>query len=121
MIIGRAISAYLGNLLAFLVAAYLIPGFDLVGSATGFLLLIALITIIHLIIRPIIKLVLSPVIILTLGLFTIVINAVILYIVDIYSQNISIDGLIVLLLGTILISFIGILVRGVGHRREDKM
>ncbi|MDP3881017.1 MAG: phage holin family protein [bacterium] len=109
MFIGRAISAYLGNVVAFLAAAFLITGFDLIGSVSGFLLLMLVVTVIHLLIRPIIKLVFSPVIILTLGLFNIVINAIILYIVDIYSQNISIDGLMPLFYGTLLISVVGVL------------
>lgn len=114
--IGRVISLYLGNAVAFLVAAFLIPGFDLFGSASGFLLLILLVTVIHIVIRPIIKFVFTPIIILSLGLFNIVINAIILYVVDIYSRNISIDGLVALVLATIIISFIGLLLRSAGHR-----
>jgi putative membrane protein len=117
--IGRLISLYLGNALAFLVAAFLIPGFDLIGSLKGFFLLILIVTVIHMIVRPVIKIVFSPIIIISLGLFNIVINALILYIVDIYSRNISIDGLIALLFGTLLISVIGLFLRVSSEKRAE--
>ncbi|MDP2629631.1 MAG: phage holin family protein [Candidatus Harrisonbacteria bacterium] len=116
--IRKIILTYLANFLALLAAAYFIPGFDIVGSFKGFLALIGIITLIHLIIRPFIKLALSPIIFLTFGLFNIVINAAILFIIDIYSQNISIDGLLPLLYATLLISFFAFIVRRAGKKRS---
>ena len=65
--------------------------------------------------KPILKIVLLPLRLLTLGLFTIVINMAILWGVDLYLETLTIEGIIPLFLGTILISilsmFLGIFLR----------
>ena len=111
----KLISIYAANVFAFLAAADVVPGFHITGSVKAFLLLILVVSAIHLIVLPFLKLVLSPIILLTFGLFSIVINAAILYIVDIYSQNISIDGLLALLLGTLIISIVSGILRALGR------
>jgi uncharacterized membrane protein YvlD (DUF360 family) len=52
---------------------------------------------------------LGPIIILTLGLFNLVINAGLLYIVDKYSQNLTITGLPALAYGTIIITIVNVI------------
>lgn len=109
------ILSFLGNCLAFLAAGFLVSGFDISGSVKAFLVLMAFVTLVHVIVRPILKLIFSPLILITLGLFSFVINVIILYVIDIYSQNISITGLMALLLGTLIISFVNILVKPASH------
>ncbi|PIR88610.1 MAG: hypothetical protein COU09_01345 [Candidatus Harrisonbacteria bacterium CG10_big_fil_rev_8_21_14_0_10_44_23] len=118
LMLGRFIMVYIVNGLALLAAAYFIPGFDLTGSIVAFLALVLILTLIHMILRPFIKLIFSPVIILTLGIFNLVINGAILFIVDIYSEHISIDGLMALLYSTLLISFVNLLFRGAKKKKK---
>jgi len=118
LMLGRFIMVYIVNGLALLAAAYFIPGFDLTGSIAAFLALVLILTLIHMILRPFIKLIFSPVIILTLGIFNLVINGAILFIVDIYSEHISIDGLMALLYSTLLISFVNLLFRGAKKKKK---
>jgi putative membrane protein len=108
--ISRVIRTFIANAVAFLAAGYFLPGFHVVvmGNIPAFLALIAVFTLINLIIYPIIRLILTPIVLLTLGLFTLVIHAGILYIIDIYSVNITIDGLTTLLYATIIITVVNI-------------
>lgn len=112
---ASAIYHFIVNAIALLVAAYFLPGFTLTGSIPAFLILTAVFTLIHLIISPIIKFVLSPIIFLTLGLGTIIINAAILYFIDIYSSNIKIDGFLPLLYATLIITGVNFIL-GAGRR-----
>ena len=50
------------------------------------------------------KTILAPLVWLTLGLFTIVINAGVLTLVDFFTTDITINGLVALLYGTLIIS-----------------
>jgi len=104
----RIIITFVANAIAFLAAGYFLPGFNITGSVTDFAIVIGILTLINLIIRPIIRLVLSPLILLTLGLFNIVINGFIIYIIDFYFENIKIDGLVTLLYATVILTIINV-------------
>ncbi len=99
---------------AFIATAYFVPGFDLDFSRglIPFLALIAIFTIVNLLIRPIINIVLSPIILITLGLFKLVIDAGILYAVDIYSDNLTIQDTNSLIYATLLIALIQVVFGG---------
>lgn len=92
------------NSLAILAADYLIPNFSFTGNFKDLMVIAIALTAINTFIRPIVKLILSPFILITFGLLSIVINAVILYILDILQNTITIEGYKSLLLGTLLIS-----------------
>jgi len=64
---------------------------------------------INVLIRPVVKLFLGPFIVLTFGLFTIVVNALMLYVLDIVSTPLTIDGYLPLLFATLLISVASII------------
>ncbi|PIR87660.1 MAG: hypothetical protein COU10_03480 [Candidatus Harrisonbacteria bacterium CG10_big_fil_rev_8_21_14_0_10_45_28] len=107
--IQRSIALLIANSIAFLGAAYLIPNFSLdLNNVPAFIALIAVFSAIQLILRPIIKMVLSPLIIITFGLFNLVITGGILYLVDKYSQNITINGLTALLYTTLIVTIVNI-------------
>jgi len=105
----RIIITFVANAIAFLAAGYFLTGFEITGSIADFAIVIGILTLINLIVRPIIRLFLSPLILLTLGLFNIVINGFILYIIDIYFDNISISGLVTLLYATIILAVVNML------------
>ena len=104
--IGRLIFALISNLAALWVAAYFIKGFKISSNIRAFLLVVGIFTLINVFVKPIIKFILSPVIILTFGLGLIILNAVILYAIDIYSGGITINGLTSLFYATLIISLV---------------
>lgn len=68
---------WLVRALLILATAYLVPGF-VVGNFTGALVLVLILGFLNILVKPILLLLTLPINILTLGIFTIVINAVIL-------------------------------------------
>jgi len=104
----RIIFAFISNLIALFVAANFIAGFQISGTFANILAVAGIFTALNLLLRPLLKLILSPIIILTLGLFTIVINASILYLLDILSQNVTIMEIKPLIYGTLLITAVNL-------------
>jgi len=104
--LGSLIFHIFSNAVAILAAAYFIQDFSFTGDFVALIVAAAILTVINLVLRPILKLLFGPLILLTFGLFTIVINAVTLYLLDILSDPLIIEGYIPLLLATILFSVV---------------
>lgn len=94
------------NVLALWLSAKYIDGFSLTGSWTDIAIVAVVLILLNAILRPILKLIFSPFIILTLGLATLAVNAVILAILDFLSKNLTIEGIQTLVVATLLISAI---------------
>ena len=69
---------WLLNAAALWIAAYLLPGLDFTGKITDLLLVAAVFGVVNSLLRPILTVLTCPLIVLTLGLFTLVINALML-------------------------------------------
>ncbi len=106
----RLASYLVGNALGLLLAARLLPDFQISLIWQEFSTVILFLTAGNIFLRPILKLIFTPLILLTLGLFTIIINAGILYLIDFSSIYITIKGLPTLLYGTLIISVANLLV-----------
>jgi putative membrane protein len=77
--LARLIIRWIINVLALLAAIWLIPGIGFVGEKWWMLLIVAAIFgLVNALIRPIVVVFSCPLLILTLGLFTIIINAAML-------------------------------------------
>ena len=77
--------------LAVLLTAYLLPGVDV--EHYGYALLVALvISLANLIVKPIFVILTIPITVVTLGLFLLVINAVIILLVDYITPGFEVDG-----------------------------
>ncbi len=69
---------WLLNAVALWAAAYLLPGLDFSGGVVDLLLVAAVFGIVNSLLKPILTVLTCPLIVVTLGLFTLVINAVML-------------------------------------------
>ena len=94
------------NAAALWVAAWLIDGITLTDEILTILLIALVFGLINTFIRPILKLISLPVLILTLGLFTFVINAAMLAITAGLMDGLSIDGFGAALLGAVVITVV---------------
>ncbi len=103
----------LGNGLALYIANLLVPGFVVTGGIKEYLIAGILLGFLNLLVRPILKLVSMPLIIITLGLFIIVINGLILWIVDYIFDFVTIESLMALLWAVIIIGIINLLISAV--------
>jgi putative membrane protein len=109
----RFVLRLLINAAALWVATRIVPGVTHSGSG-GTLLLVALVFgLLNALVRPILALLTCPLLILTLGLFTFVINAVILLLTSALSGSLGIgfhvDGFWAAFLGALVISVVSIL------------
>lgn len=105
-IIAKIAVAVVVNALALVVAAYFVMGFNLEVDLRSLFLLAAVLTALNFFLKPILKLILGPIIVITLGLGLILVNAVILYILDMLSNNLNIDGVGALLYSSIIIGLV---------------
>lgn len=77
--------------LAVLLTAYLLPGVDV--KHYGYALLVALgLSVANMIVKPILIVFTIPITIFTLGLFLLVINAIIILLVDYFITGFNVDG-----------------------------
>ena len=77
--------------LAVLATAYLLPGVDVTDYQTALLTAFAL-SIANIIIKPLLILFTIPITVMTLGLFLLVINAIIILLVDHFVAGFTVDG-----------------------------
>jgi putative membrane protein len=113
-LIAKIFVAVAANAIALWVASEYITGFTLTNDPKQFLEIALIFTVLNFILKPILKLVLGPVIILTLGLGLIVVNALVLKILDIFSTGLTIEGIPTLLYATLLIGVINFIFHYVG-------
>lgn len=105
---------WLINALALYVTSYLVKGIE-VSSAWALLLAAALLGILNAVIRPILIILTLPINILTLGLFTLIINGMMLWMVAFFIKGFVIQGFWPALLGALLISIISWIVNWLIH------
>ena len=95
--------------------AYILPGVEIINFWTALLVTVVL-ALLNLFLRPILLLLSIPINILTLGLFTFVINALIVMLVDYLIAGFNIDGFGWALLFSLIISLVNSIL-GVMERR----
>lgn len=107
---ARLLLTLLGNAAGIYAAAQFIDGFDFTGSYFNLAIAAAVFTLINWTIRPITKLISGPLILLTLGLFTIIVNMAMLWLLDLVISSLVILNLASLFWATLLISLINLVV-----------
>lgn len=91
--------------LAILIAAYFVPGVT-VGGLWAALLLAVFLAIINILIRPILVVITLPINILTLGLFTFVINALLILLSSSVIKGFEVDGFLTAVIFGIVLSIV---------------
>ena len=100
------------NAVALWVASLVVPGFTLAGSIWQILIVAAIFGLVNVIIKPIVDFFSGPLIVLTLGLFTWVVNTALLLVVEVligaFSENpaMKINGLLAAVLAAAIISMV---------------
>lgn len=91
--------------LALLLAAYLVPGIVVAGLYIAIIAAVIL-GLLNLIARPILIILTLPINILTLGLFTFVINALLFWFAASFIEGFTVEGFIPALIGSIVVSVV---------------
>ncbi|MFN0072491.1 MAG: phage holin family protein [Chloroflexota bacterium] len=92
------------------VTAYLVPGISFSGDLVNLLLLGVIFGVVNWLIKPVLLILTLPLTILTLGLFALVINALMLMLTSALSPDYDVDGFFPALLGSIVISILSMFV-----------
>lgn len=110
--------AILANALALYVVQYFLAdqGFEITRGVLGFALVGFMLGLLNTLVRPILKLVSLPVVFLTMGLFLIVVNAIILFLTEyffntLFAETFDVtfhvgDGIVTYLIAAVLLSIV---------------
>jgi putative membrane protein len=108
----RALLQIALNGVAVLVAAYLVPGISYTGSLPALLLVGLVVGLINLIVKPIVTFFSLPLIVLTLGLFYLLINGMMLYLAaSLLPHHLHVSGCGAAILGGLVVALVNWLVR----------
>jgi putative membrane protein len=106
----NALGRLIANAAALWVASYLLAGITYEGSWPGMLGVALVFGVVNAFIAPVLKVLSLPVQVLTLGLFTFVINALMLMLTSWLAQSVGIrfavDGFVAALLGALIVSVV---------------
>ncbi|MEK9184364.1 MAG: phage holin family protein [Patescibacteria group bacterium] len=100
--------------LAIGIAAYLIPGIDV--TLVGALVLAVVLGLINVFLKPLIGLITLPINIVTLGLFSLVVNALLIMLAGMVVPGFAVDGFWPAFFFSIVVSLINALFGGLGKR-----
>jgi len=118
------VARIIANAIGILIAGYFVPGIifnfkgDLIDDLTNLVITGFILAIANAIIKPILKFITGPLIVLTMGLFLVIINIIILWLVDWFMPELTIVGVQAYFWGVIIISIINAIVTGVSKKRS---
>jgi putative membrane protein len=93
------------NALALIITAYVVPGFSVTGFTSALLAALVL-GLINTFIKPALVFLTAPLNFLTLGLFSFVVNAVVLWLVTLIVPGLKIESFLSALLGAVVLSIV---------------
>ena len=114
----RFIIQIFSNALAIFLAAYLVPGIVFTGDVLTLIIAGLVLGLINFFIRPILKIISAPLIILSLGLFTLVINIFLLWVLTYLVPELVITGFWSYFWGVLIISLVNILFSA-GRKKKE--
>jgi putative membrane protein len=91
--------------------AWLLPGFDVTGGFFTYLWIAALYAVVNLFLGPLLHLISLPVTVLTLGLFALVVNAALVGITALLTDDLSVSNFWAALFAAIIISIVSAVLR----------
>jgi putative membrane protein len=97
------------NALALWAAAELLAGVELLGGFADVLWVALVFGLVNAFLKPIVMLLSFPVVFLTLGLFTLVINAGLLLLTDALTDALTVDGFGAAFLGALVVSVVSLI------------
>lgn len=100
------------NAVALVATTYIVPGFTVDNYTTAVLAAIVL-GVVNTFVKPALSFITAPINVVTLGLFTFVINAVVLFIVSAVVPGLMIDGWIAAVLAAVVLSVVSTVLNSV--------
>lgn len=97
---------------AIIFVGWLIPGIE-VESIQSAMIICVILALINIFIRPLVTIITLPINLLTLGIFGLIINAALFLLAGYFAPGIVIDGFFSALLGSVVFSFLGLVIESV--------
>ena len=120
----KALLRWLVNALAVYLAARWVSGITVSGGWETYLWVALLLGLVNALIAPVIKFLTCPLILLSLGVFTLIINAAMLLLVDLLSQAVGlsfrVEGFGAAFIGAVIISVVSFVLSWVFGLGDDK-
>jgi len=113
----RFIIQILTNGLAIFLADYLVPGFIFEGDILTLAIAGLILGLINVFIRPILRLISTPLIVLSLGVFSLVINMALLWLLEYFVPELTITGFWTYLWGSLIVSMVNMVF---GYKKKKK-
>ncbi len=104
---------YLGTVAAVLLTINIVPGIHVSGGLVTTLLVALVWSIITIVIRPILTILTLPVTIITFGLFSFVLNALLFWAMTLIVPSFTVDGFLAAFLGALVLSILSWLIHKV--------
>ena len=104
--------------LAIVYVAWLVPGIE-VENFQSAMLVTVIIALINIFIRPLIVFITLPINILTLGIFTLVINALLLMLAGYLAPGVDVEGVLSAFIGSVVLAFLGLIINMVTIDKAD--
>lgn len=104
--------------LAIMFVAWLVPGIG-VENFQSAMLVTVIMALINIFIRPLIVFITLPINILTLGIFTLIINALLFMLAGYLAPGFYVDGFLPAFLGSIVLSFLGLVINMVTINKTE--
>jgi putative membrane protein len=123
----KLVIRWLINFLALFAAAWLVPGIAVEGGGgwTVFAIMAIILGLVNAILRPLLKLLTCPLILLTLGLFTLVINGFTLWLsswiaLNWFDVGFYVDGFWAAFLGGLVVSIVSLILSAILMDKDEK-
>lgn len=104
--------------LAIVFVAWLVPGIE-VENFQSAMLVTVIIALINIFIRPLIVFITLPINILTLGIFTLVINTLLLMLAGYLAPGVDVEGFLSAFIGSVVLAFLGLIINMVTIDKAD--
>ena len=114
----KFIAQILVNALAIFLADYLVPGFIFEGDILTLLIAGLVLGLMNFFVRPILRFISTPLIVLSLGLFLVIINVILLWLLEYLTPGLTIVGFWAYFWGVLIISALN-MVFGTGKKKKD--
>jgi putative membrane protein len=111
----RLLAGWLLIAVAFFVTTLVVPGIHVAGGPVGYLLVAAVFGLVNAILGPVLRFASLPLRILTLGLFSLVINAVLLVVVSKVVPELTLDGFLAAVVAALVLSIVSMVLNAVFH------
>jgi putative membrane protein len=111
----RLLAGWLLIALAFFVTTLVVPGIHVAGGVGGYLLVAGVFGLVNAILGPILRFASLPLRILTLGLFSLVVNAILLLVVSKVVPELTLDGFLTAVVAALVLAIVSMVLNAAFH------